>query len=147
MDRNIEVKTFAQLSREELYEILQIRMAVFVVEQKCPYQDIDGMDDEAVHVMLKKDGNIAAYLRIVNKDNAQNMVQIGRVLTMERRAGLGSAVLKAGIEVAEAKMNAKKIYIEAQVYAKGLYEKEGFVVSSEEFLEDGIPHVQMMLEL
>lgn len=147
MDRNIEFKTFAELSSEELYEILQIRMAVFVVEQKCPYQDIDGMDDEAVHVMLKKDGNIAAYLRIVNKDNAQNLVQIGRVLTMERRAGLGSAVLKAGIEVAEAKMNAKKIYIEAQVYAKGLYEKEGFVVSSEEFLEDGIPHVQMMLEL
>ena len=141
------IKTFSELTAEEVYEILENRMAVFVVEQKCPYQDIDGMDDGALHLCIKKDGDLKAYLRIVEKDKEQYMVQIGRVLTTERGAGLGAEIMKAGIAAAAERMDAKKIYIEAQVYAMGFYEQLGFKAVSEEFLEDGIPHIQMILEL
>ena len=141
------IKTFSELSAEEIYEILETRMAVFVVEQNCPYQDIDGMDAESLHLCIKKDGELKGYLRIIEKDRNQEMVQIGRVLTTERGAGYGAEIMKAGIAAAAERMDAKRIYIEAQVYAMGFYEQLGFKASSEEFLEDGIPHIQMMLEL
>lgn len=144
---DLTIKRFEELTAEEVYEILETRMAVFVVEQECPYQDIDGMDAEGLHLCIKKDGKLKAYLRIIDKDKAQDMVQIGRVLTTERGAGFGAEIMKAGIKAAAENMSAKKIYIEAQVYAMGFYEQLGFKTSSDEFLEDGIPHIQMMLEL
>ena len=143
---DVIIKKFDELDKTELYEILETRMKVFVVEQQCPYQDIDALDDGGVHLYIKKDGRIAAYLRIIDKEPSEKTVQIGRVLTTERGIGLGEEILKAGITAA-AELGAEKIYIEAQVYAKGFYEKEGFVVSGNEFLEDDIPHVPMMLEL
>lgn len=147
MDRHIQIKTFNELTTEELYEILKIRMEVFVVEQECPYQDIDGMDAGGMHVFYKESEKILAYLRIINKDIEAQTVQIGRVLTVERGIGLGAAILRAGIETAEKRLAAKEIYIEAQVYAKVFYEREGFKVCGDEFLEDGIPHVPMKLDL
>ena len=143
---DVVIKRFDELDTKELYEILETRMKVFVVEQQCPYQDIDAQDDGGVHLYIKKDGKIAAYLRIIDKEPPEKLMQIGRVLTIERGTGLGAEILKAGISEA-ASLGAEKIYIEAQVYAKGFYEREGFVVSVDEFLEDDIPHVPMMLEL
>lgn len=140
----IIIKTFDELSLEELYKIMVTRVAVFVVEQECPYPDVDGMDDKAVHVFTKDGDNITSYLRILNKD--EETAHIGRVLTTERGTGLGREILKAGVEACWSNMNTKKIYLEAQVYAKGFYEREGFAVCGEEFLEDGIPHVPMILE-
>ena len=138
-------KYFTDLTTRELYEILKARSAVFVVEQNCVYQDIDGMDPESLHVFFEDDGRITAYLRALVKE--PGVVQMGRVLTARRGVGLGGMILKAGIEEIRARFHPVKIYIEAQSYAVGFYAREGFRVTSEEFLEDGIPHVKMELVL
>ncbi len=138
-------KTYPELTREELYEILRVRVAVFVVEQQCPYQEVDGVDPESLHVFFREGGEVTAYLRAFPKE--PGTVQMGRVLTVRRGEGLGGALLKAGIGQIREKMDPYRIYIEAQCYAKGFYEREGFRVCSEEFLEDGIPHVGMILQL
>lgn len=140
---NLVVKTFEELTRDELYEILKVRSAVFVVEQSCPYQDIDGVDQRSYHVFLEERGWILAYLRVFSRDEAT--AQMGRVLTIEREKGLGSAVLRVGLQVAREQMGKRCVYLETQAYAAAFYEKEGFCVTSEEFLEDGIPHVKMLL--
>ncbi|MBR2646737.1 MAG: GNAT family N-acetyltransferase [Clostridia bacterium] len=140
------VKKFTELSLEELYEILKIRAAVFVVEQDCSYQDLDDVDKEAYHVYLKEEGNIVGYLRVVDKDKRLDEVSIGRVISLKRRQGVGSILMQAGIRVAKEKFGAKKIKIGAQVYAIPFYERSGFRVISKEYLEDGIPHVYMLYE-
>lgn len=143
---DLVVKRFGELSLEELYEILQVRVAVFVVEQNCAYQEIDDKDLYSYHVFLKDDTGIKAYLRVIDKGVSFEEVSIGRVLTLKRKCGLGNRILSEGIKVAKERMNANKIKIEAQSYAKEFYEKAGFKQVSEEFLEDGIPHIQMVLE-
>ena len=139
------VKKFDRLAPREVYEILQVRSAVFVVEQTCVYQDIDGIDLEAWHVFLRDDRGIRAYLRAFWKEEAT--AQLGRVLTLDRGEGLGMEVLQAGIRTVQDEMGAEKIFIEAQTYTIDFYGKVGFRVSGAEFLEDGIPHVPMELEL
>lgn len=141
------VKHFEELSVEEIYEILKVRVDVFVVEQNCAYREIDDKDKYSYHVFLKDDTGIKAYLRVVDKGISFEEVSIGRVLTLERGSGLGKRILLEGIKVAKEKMNADRIKIEAQSYAKGFYETVGFKQVSEEFLEDGIPHILMVLEL
>lgn len=138
------VKTFDELNTRELYEILRVRAAVFVVEQECAYQDVDGIDTKAVHAFLRDEDGVQAYLRVFEKD--KRTAQMGRMLTVERGAGLGGQLLKEGIRIARDVLKKDVLYIEAQTYAIGFYQREGFQVTSEEFLEDGIPHVQMELE-
>ena len=138
-------KYFTDLTTRELYEILKARSAVFVVEQNCVYQDIDGLDPASLHVFFEDKGRIAAYLRAFVKE--PGVVQMGRVLTVRRGVGLGGKLLKAGIEEIRERFHPQKIYIEAQSYVVGFYAREGFRVTSEEFLEDGIPHVKMELVL
>ena len=138
-------KTFEELTREELYALLKARAAVFVVEQNCPYQDLDGRDAEGRHLWLADEDGIAAYLRILPE--GEGCVRIGRVLTTRRGEGLGARILSAGIRSACAKMGARRITVEAQTYAAGFYEKQGFRRTGAEFLEDGIPHIPMTLDL
>lgn len=140
---NIYVKSFEELTLDELYEILKIRVNVFVVEQNCPYSELDDIDKDAYHVYIKDEDGIQAYLRVFKRGEAS----IGRVLSLKRRQGLGTKVLREGIKVAKKKYDAERIVIEAQVYARSMYEKLGFVQASEEFLEDGIPHIKMILEI
>ena len=142
----LKIKKFSELSTEELYSILELRVAVFVVEQNCPYLEVDGLDRDAVHVWIEEKGKILAYLRIMDRGVESEYVSIGRLLAAKRRSGLGSRVLEEGILVAKEQFQAEAIYLEAQVYAKGLYEKQGFQIISEEFLLDGIPHVKMLLK-
>ncbi|MGN1404885.1 MAG: GNAT family N-acetyltransferase [Erysipelotrichaceae bacterium] len=139
-----EIKHFRSLTKEDLFEIMKLRVAVFVVEQKCPYMEIDEYDEVSYHICLK-DGNdrILAYLRVLPPGCTFKDASIGRVIAVERRKGYGTMIVNMGIEVAKEKFNCDKIVIEAQTYARKLYEKCGFVQSSEEFLEDGIPHIQM----
>ena len=141
------VKHFSELSTEELFEIYKLRVSVFVVEQECPYQEIDDMDRVAYHLWLKDDDGIEAYARVLPQGTAFPTVAIGRIIAVKRRCGLGSKIVKSAIEVAKAKFNADEITIEAQVYARLLYEKCGFQQISEEFLEDGIPHILMYQKL
>lgn len=143
----LNAKYFDELTTAELYEFLKARAAVFVVEQNCVYQDVDGVDYRSLHVFYESDGCVTAYLRLFPKPDEEGTVQMGRVLTVQRGTGLGGVLLKDGIRLAREKMNARKIFLEAQCYAAGFYEREGFRICSGEFLEDGIPHVAMELTL
>lgn len=146
MEQTLVIKNFDRLTPREVYEILRIRTAVFVVEQECPYQEVDGTDYNSLHVWLEEGDEIVAYLRIFEKDTETKTVQIGRVLSKRRGEGLGAKVLEHGIEAARLEMGADNIFIEAQTYALAFYEKFGFNACGEEFLEDGIPHTPMMLK-
>ena len=141
----VKSKFFSELTTTELYEILKAREEIFVVEQNCVYQDLDNKDYGSLHVFYEEDGIVTAYMRAFFKDDTT--VQMGRVLSLRHGAGLGGRLLREGIIQIKDKMTPKRIYIEAQCYATGYYEREGFSVCSDEFLEDGIPHVQMILEL
>ena len=137
------VKHFSALSAQELFEIYRLRVSVFVVEQKCPYQEVDDADRAAYHVWLQDEDGIEAYARVLPPGTAVPTAAIGRVIAVKRRCGLGSRIVAAAIAVAETQLHADVITIEAQTYARALYEKLGFRQTSEEFLEDGIPHIQM----
>lgn len=138
-------KFFEELTTAELYELLKARAEIFVVEQNCIYQDLDDRDYDSLHVFFEESGKVLAYLRAFQKE--AGVVQMGRVLTIEHGTGLGGRLLRAGMDSIKEKFQPQKIYIEAQSYATGYYEREGFTICSEEFLEDGIPHVQMEVTL
>ena len=141
------VKHFNELSAQDLFEIYKLRVSVFVVEQNCPYQEVDDADPLAYHLCLKDDSGIQAYLRVLPAGVNHKEVSIGRVIAVKRRQGLGTQLLKEGITVAREKFSAKCIELDAQTYARKLYENLGFVQQGDEFLEDGIPHIPMLLEL
>ena len=136
------VKEFMEFTLEELYEILKLRSDVFVVEQNCVYPDIDGIDCDALHFYLKVENRIEAYLRVFPV--GEGVYQIGRVVTREHGKGYGGKLMEFSLPVIEERLEPGKIVMEAQVYATGFYEKYGFEICSEEFLEDGIPHVKMV---
>ncbi len=140
-------KTFDTLTASELYDILGARAAVFVVEQNIVYQDMDGVDREALHLWLTDDESIIAYMRIFPDKKDAGTVRMGRVLTTVRGQGYGGILLKDGITAAKDHFGAGQIKLDAQTYAIGFYEKAGFTVCSAEFLEDGIPHKEMVLTL
>ena len=140
------VKTFDELTPAELYEILRIRVSVFVVEQKCSYQELDGKDQKAYHIFLRDEAGIQGYARVLPQGVSFPEVSLGRVIAVKRRRGIGSRIVLEGIQVAKEKWNASSIRIEAQTYAKKFYETLGFRQASEEFLEDGIPHIEMLLD-
>ena len=142
----LHVKRFSELTTEELYRLLRLRVSVFVVEQNCPYMELDDRDQDALHVWFEDRDGIRAYLRILDAGAVSEYVTIGRVIAVKRRCGMGSRILSEGIRIAKEALGAEKIYVEARVYAKGMYEKQGFRQISEEYLEDGIPHVKMLLD-
>ncbi|HCY06412.1 MAG TPA: GNAT family N-acetyltransferase [Erysipelotrichaceae bacterium] len=140
------VKHFNELNTKELFDIYKLRVSVFVVEQNCPYQEIDDTDLVSYHMYYKDKDGIKAYLRIVPKNVTMEDVSIGRVISMDRRKGLGSKLLNEGINFIKNKFYVNKIGIEAQVYAKTFYELQGFKQISDEFLIDDIPHIKMLYE-
>ena len=141
------IKSFQELTTEELYEILRTREAVFIVEQRCPYPEADGKDYDAMHLFYRdENGRVVAYLRLYDKKGEPGTIQVGRVVTAKRGIGLGRRILHDGVTYAIESMNARRLYLHSQVYAIGFYEKEGFTVASDEFMEDEIPHVQMRME-
>ena len=139
---DIKVKHFSKLSGVELMEIYRQRINVFIVEQNCPYEDIDGLDVDAYHVCVWEDGKLLAYCRVVF-GYVEGEVSVGRVITLRRGAELGKLVVEKGIEVAKEKFSANRIIIEAQEYAREFYEKCGFYKISDTFPVDGIPHIKM----
>ena len=140
------IKRFDELTNKELYEILRLRAAVFVVEQNCVYQDLDNIDQDAWHVYIEESGEILGYLRVIDKGNRLDEVSIGRVISLKRRMGIGTKLMEAGKRVAKEKYGAKKIKIGAQQWAKPFYESVGFFQISPPYMEDGIPHVYMLYE-
>ncbi|MGS2762662.1 GNAT family N-acetyltransferase [Sinomicrobium sp. M5D2P9] len=143
---SISVKYFNELTLQELYDILQLRSEVFVVEQDCVYQDIDGKDGKALHVIGKKEGRIVAYTRLFPGGTYFEEASIGRVVVSksERQYGYGHDIIKASIEAVKNHFGENKIKISAQEYLVRFYEKHGFVKIGEGYLEDGIPHIAMV---
>lgn len=141
------IKHFTELSVDELYDILKARVDVFVVEQKCPYPEIDGKDKEAYHLFLRDEQGIAAYLRVLGEGVSFPEPALGRILTTRRGEGLGARIVRDGIAFVNDKFSANKIRIEAQVYAREFYEKLGFRQCSEPFMDEGIEHIEMFLQL
>ncbi len=143
-----QFKHFSELSTDELYDILQLRSGIFVVEQNCVYNDLDGHDKEAIHLFAQKDGEMVAYARLLKPGSRFGEFSIGRVVVKEteRGTGLGIRLMKEAKRYVFEEWKAEKIKISAQKYLQRFYEDLGFVVVSEEYLEDGIPHFGMLLE-
>ena len=136
-------KPFHQLTTDELYELLRVRSEVFVVEQNCVYQDLDGDDRKAIHLWLTQAGKTVALARVCPAGTHMTEISIGRVITTERGKGYGKEILLHAIDAASEHFGATLIDIEAQEYAKGFYESVGFKQSSGTFMLDGIPHIKM----
>ena len=143
----ITAKRFNELSLEELYGILRVRSEVFVTGQKCLYVDPDGKDLDSVQVFALEGDRIIGCLRIYGKE--PGVLQIGRVAVIEsqRGRGIGKQMMWQAIDYITENLLEEKIYLEAQTYAIGFYEKLGFKVISDEFLDEGIPHKGMELIL
>ena len=141
-------KKFNELTLEELYEILKLRSEVFVVEQNCIYNDIDGKDLTSSHIMIKENGKIKAYLRALQPGVSYEDASLGRVLVSPDARGKGYAktIVTKGVEYILNNFNTTKITIGAQEYLKNFYSEIGFKPISEVYDEDGIPHLDMTFE-
>lgn len=139
---------FDDLTLEQLYEIMAVRQEVFVVEQDCPYLDADGKDKYCYHILGYENDRLVAYSRLVPIGiSYRDSVSIGRILTTEkgRRRQIGKALVQYSIEETNRLFQPKKITISAQCYLIKFYEKFGFQVVGEEYLEDDIPHIKMII--
>ncbi|RZJ71919.1 GNAT family N-acetyltransferase [Flavobacterium sp.] len=145
MELKFKIKRFEALSAAELYQILQLRSEVFVVEQNCVYQDIDGKDDVALHLFGEIDGKIVAYARLFDKGISYEETSIGRVVVAQnvRANKFGHDLIREAINVISDEFGQTEIAISAQLYLKKFYESHGFVSEGEEYLEDDIPHIHM----
>lgn len=144
---NIYIKRFRELTVEELYKILKIRSEVFVVEQNCIYQDCDNKDKDSYHLFIMDEDEVLAYLRILEKGISYKEASIGRVISNKkyRGKGFGKLAMIKAIEFIKNTLNENRVRISAQEYAVPFYESIGFKVVSETYLEDDIPHVEMLL--
>ena len=148
MKINWYIKKFNELSTAEFHDIIQLRLAVFVVEQDCVYQDLDGKDRTALHIIGKNEEDaIIATARILHENSKK--VIIGRVVVEKnfRKYGLGKELMKQSISDIIRLYGNIQINIAAQKYLLNFYSSLGFVSSGKEYLEDGIPHVEMNLNL
>ena len=136
-------KAFHELTVDELYELLRVRSLVFVVEQNCAYQDLDGDDQDSIHLWLTLEGKTVALARVCPAGTHMHEISIGRVVTTKRGQGYGKQIMLHAIKVGIECFGAERIDIEAQEYAKGFYEGVGFKQSSDTFMLDGIPHIKM----
>ena len=136
-------KMFHELTVDELYELRRVRSEVFVVEQNCVYQDMDGDDQPSIHLWMTNEDGIVDLARVCPAETHMKEISIGRVITTERGKGYGKQIMLHAIDAALEHFDAKCIDIEAQEYARGFYESVGFRQSSETFMLDGIPHIKM----
>jgi len=143
---NIVIKPFNKLSILELYNLLQLRSEVFVVEQDCVYQDIDGKDQNALHVIGYKNDRIVSYTRLFKPGDYFKASSIGRVVVAknQRQFKYGYDIMEASIKAIKTHFNVTEIKISAQCYLKKFYNNLEFFEVGEEYLEDGIPHIAML---
>jgi len=136
-----------ELSAGQIYAVLAARVAIFVVEQNCAYQDLDGLDADAEHLIAWSGKEVAGYLRVLAPGTRFDDPSIGRIITTQpfRGSGLGREVVAKGIERTRQRYPGQPIRISGQKYLERFYRDFGFVTVSEPYLEDGIPHVEMVL--
>ena len=145
----ITVFKYQDLGQERLYEILKLRLEVFVVEQKCAYQDLDNKDEKALHLVVEENNKIIAYTRIFRKGDFFKNSSIGRVLVKKeyRNKDYGRIIMRRSIEKLKEDPKEEKIELSAQKYLLKFYSELGFEKKGEEYLEDNIPHVKMILKI
>ncbi|PUU89578.1 GNAT family N-acetyltransferase [Halanaerobium sp.] len=145
----LKIKKFSELSNQELYKIIEARINVFVVEQNCPYKECDNKDQNSFHLFYQKEGEIAAYLRIIPAGISYPEISIGRVLVKDkyRRNGLANKLMQAALSYIKNNFKTEAVRISAQEYILDFYQQLGFEVVSERYLEDDIPHFEMLNKL
>lgn len=143
-----KIKTFESLSVNDLYDILRLRSEIFVVEQNCVYLDLDGKDKLALHLFGEFEGKIVAYSRLFNPGITFDNASIGRVVVDAnyRNRKWGHDLMLESIAEIKNHFGESNITIGAQLYLKKFYESHGFVQTSEMYLEDDIPHIEMKRE-
>lgn len=141
-----KIKTFDEFNVPELYAILKARIDVFVIEQNCPYPDLDNYDQKAVHIWAEENGDVLAYCRIFDKGIKYDETSIGRVLTTERARGksLGKQLIQYAVETIENRFHTTAVRISAQDYLLRFYSGFGFEDTGKKYLEDDIPHTEMV---
>ncbi|RXM49305.1 GNAT family N-acetyltransferase [Flavobacterium sp. YO12] len=148
MELKWKIKPFGALNVNELYDLLKLRSEIFVVEQNCVYLDLDGKDKKALHLIGEYDNKIVAYVRLFDAGITFDNASIGRVVVDAnyRDRKWGHDLMREAISAIKLNFNTEKITIGAQLYLKKFYESHGFVQSSEMYLEDDIPHIEMIRE-
>ena len=144
---NFIAKVFDELTTAELYELLKSRAKIFVEEQNIRYVDEDDVDYRSLHCFLWENGTVRAYLRAFTLDEGEGIAKVGRVLSVVHGEGLGTKVMTESIPEIKKRLNCSKIVIDAQSHAEEFYKFLGFVTVSDEFMEEGIPHVRMELDI
>lgn len=141
-----KIKTFDEFTVPELYQVLKARVDVFVVEQNCPYPDLDDYDQKAVHIWAEENGEVLAYCRLFDKGIKYHETSIGRVLTTENARGksLGKLLIQYAVETIENRFHTPEIRISAQDYLLKFYAGFGFEDTGKKYLEDDIPHTEMV---
>ena len=144
----LEVKPWNELSRKEINDIFSLRSEVFIVEQECAYQDVDGKDEKADHVLLHVNDELVGYARVFPKNTYFKEASFGRAVVRKNHRGEGYGHLLVDKAIEHLKQNKQSlIKISAQSYLKEFYASHGFVVKGDEYMEDGIPHTAMFIEL
>ena len=147
----MEIKTnhFSALTTTQLYDILRLRSEVFVVEQNCVYLDLDGLDEDAYHIYISVENKIVATARILKKGVAYKEIAIGRVASSEkyRNLKLGHALMETAMQFISENMDNESVRLSAQSHLKDYYARYGFVPTGNDYLEDGIPHSEMLFEV
>ncbi|WP_044639832.1 GNAT family N-acetyltransferase [Risungbinella massiliensis] len=139
-------KTYDELTKEELHMILRERVQVFIVEQECPYQEIDEHDFNSYHLFFEEEGELRAYLRILPPNTRFPEASIGRVIVNKEYRGQGYAkqMMSMAIEFLEKELKVSEIKLMAQLYLQDFYASFGFDVVSDVYNEDNIPHIDMI---
>lgn len=143
---NWQLKSFTELTPEELYRLLVLRSEVFVVEQACVYQDLDGKDQRAMHLMGWRNNELVAYARLLPPGISYETASIGQVATSPavRGMGIGRLLVGKAMETVREVFGAAAVTISAQAHLEAFYNAWGFVAQGVTYLEDGIPHVEMI---
>ena len=140
-----QVKTYQELTKDELYELLRLRTEVFVVEQNCPYQELDNKDQNALHLLGREGKKLVAYARCYTKSDEESA--FGRVVISPKARGKGysHSLIEKSIQIVKENYNPNRIVISAQKHLQKLYETHGFTAQGNPYLEDNIPHIRMIL--
>ena len=138
---------FDDFTARELYSVLKLRVDVFVVEQNCPYPELDNLDQQSIHLLYRENGEVLAYARLVPAGVKYELPSIGRVIVRDdaRGRGLAKQLLERSIDYIVGEWQAQAIQLQGQVYLQEFYQSFGFQPISDSYDEDGIPHVDMKL--
>lgn len=142
----VQIKHYKDLSKDEFHDLIALRIAVFVVEQDCPYQELDGLDKDAYHMLIWEDASIIGTMRMLKPGVAYDELAIGRVVSDPNHRGkkMGHLMMEAAMEFIKNELKLNSARLSAQSHLKEYYSKYGFVATGKDYLEDGIPHSEML---